>query len=239
MFGFLGSTTIGTPEDPVPRRNLVALRDLVGADEAEYFELRRSDRVVLGLSTSDDMESVPGSDEALAAFGHQNPLGWRQWRPADGALRMSALVRRRDFERLGFHDAYLRPNGLRDVLKVWLWSSDYSAACVQLWRRDTDFTRREQDLLAALHHHLIDLRDESRAGASSAMGGASLTAREAEILSWAARGDSDQAIGARLGISAATVGKHLEHAYAALGVHSRAEALGWLMRNETQGPEAG
>ena len=41
----------------------------------------------------------------------------------------------------------------------------------------------------------------------------SLTSREREVLGWLACGKSNAEIGAILGISAATVGKHLEHIY--------------------------
>jgi DNA-binding CsgD family transcriptional regulator len=236
IFRFLGSATIGSPQDPLPRPTLAALRDLLDADEAEYFELRRSDRAVLAAATSHDISSAPGTDEALSEFGHQNPLNWRRWHPAHGALRLSGMVRRREFERLGFHGAFMRPNGLRDVLKVWLWSSDASAACVQLWRREADFGRREQDVLAVLHHQLIALRARARDRDPATAGLVALTVREAEVLTWAARGASDARIAARLGLSPATVGKHLEHAYAALGVHSRAEAVGRVTLTGVDGP---
>jgi DNA-binding CsgD family transcriptional regulator len=239
VFGFLDATVLGTPTDPIPRPTLIALRHLVGADEAEYFELRRRDRAVLGVSTSDEFVDAPGTDEALAVVGHQNPLNWRRWHPAHGALRLSAVIRRQELLRLEFHDAFMRPNRLRDTLKVWLWSSDDSAACVQLWRRDTDFGPREQDILEVLQHHLIDLRHRSRTGALPVITEATLTVREAEVLTWAARGESDAAIGARLGLSPATVGKHLEHAYAALAVHSRAEAVGRFLAAESEGGPAG
>ena len=239
IFGFLESVMPGTPSDPLPRPSLVALRDLLGADEAEYFELRRSNRAVLAASTSDDVEDAPGSDEALAAYGEQNPLNWRRWHSAHGSLRLSAMVRRRELQMLGFYDAFMRPNHLRDILKVWLWSSPESAACVQLWRHDADFTRREQDILAVLHQQLIDLRERSLGGQPRHGIPATLTVREAEILTWAARGFSDEGIGARLGLAPATVGKHLEHVYAALGVHSRAEAIGRLaLRSPARPPRS-
>jgi DNA-binding CsgD family transcriptional regulator len=228
VFGFIESAVLGTPSDPLPRASLAALRNLLEADEAEYFELRRADRAVVAIATSDDLEDAPGTDEALACFGHENPLNWRRWQPADGAMRLSGVVRHRDLRSTGYYDAFMRPNHLRDNLKVWLWSSSRSAACVQLWRRDGEFGRVEEDMLAVLHEHLIHLREQALIVSSPTVVHASLTVREAEILTWAARGLSDAAIGARLGLSGATVGKHLEHAYVALGVHSRAEAVGRL-----------
>lgn len=52
--------------------------------------------------------------------------------------------------------------------------------------------------------------------------GRGLTEREAEIAALAADGMSDADIAAKLVISEATVGSHLQQAYAKLGVHSRA-----------------
>jgi len=52
-----------------------------------------------------------------------------------------------------------------------------------------------------------------------------LTAREAEVLSLVARGLTDQQAAHRLGLSVRTVGKHLEHVYAKLGVTDRQAAV--------------
>lgn len=51
-----------------------------------------------------------------------------------------------------------------------------------------------------------------------------LTAREAEVLLWIARGKSNRDIGDILGLSPRTVNKHLETVYAKLGVENRASA---------------
>ncbi len=48
-----------------------------------------------------------------------------------------------------------------------------------------------------------------------------LTPREAEVLLWVAQGKSNADIGAILGMSEATVKKHLEHVFEKLGVESR------------------
>ena len=52
-----------------------------------------------------------------------------------------------------------------------------------------------------------------------------LTMREREVLDAVAEGLTNEEIGVRLGVSSATVGKHLEHAFEKLNVRSRAAAV--------------
>ncbi|MCV0402806.1 MAG: LuxR C-terminal-related transcriptional regulator [Chloroflexi bacterium] len=207
------------------------LESLIGAESSCYFEFRRADRHVLAYATTPVDSPAPGSEGAEVTYGHQNPIGWRRWTPAAGPMRFSGMAPRRELDRLEFVQCYMRPNRIRDMLKVWLWSSPYSAACIQLERADAEFTTREMDLLGVLQQHLIEARARALAGDSPMLEvEPSLTRREVEILTWAARGNSDDQIAARLLISTGTVGKHLEHAYDKLGVHSRAEALALLSR---------
>lgn len=58
-----------------------------------------------------------------------------------------------------------------------------------------------------------------------------LTRREREVLSWIARGKSNPEIAAILGISAATVSKHLERIYPKLGVENRTAAASFVPRD--------
>jgi DNA-binding CsgD family transcriptional regulator len=51
-----------------------------------------------------------------------------------------------------------------------------------------------------------------------------LTRREADVLLWIARGQSNSDIGATLHISPLTVKKHLEHVFRKLGVRTRLAA---------------
>jgi DNA-binding CsgD family transcriptional regulator len=230
---FLAATAVGTPADPVPRVLLARLQDLVGADDAEYFELRRVDRAVLSAAESHDHHSVPGADEALLAYGHQNPIGWRRWRPTDGAMRLSGRIGRAALRRTDFYNAGMRPNGLTDILKIWLHSDARSVACVQLWRQGAVFTQHQEDVLGIIQPHLIRLREEAIGEGPVRHSAATVTRREAEVLTWAVRGESDAEIAARLSLSVGTVGKHLENAFAALGVHSRTEAL-WRLQERSR-----
>jgi HD-GYP domain-containing protein (c-di-GMP phosphodiesterase class II) len=61
---------------------------------------------------------------------------------------------------------------------------------------------------------------------------AGLTQRELEVLLVLVRGESNQAIATHLGISAKTVGHHVQHVYDKAGVRSRAAATLWAYENE-------
>jgi DNA-binding CsgD family transcriptional regulator len=67
-----------------------------------------------------------------------------------------------------------------------------------------------------------------RVAADEVRARAGLTAREAEVLGYVADGDSNALIAKRLGVRPRTVDKHLEHAYAKLGVTSRTAAIACL-----------
>jgi HD-GYP domain-containing protein (c-di-GMP phosphodiesterase class II) len=78
-------------------------------------------------------------------------------------------------------------------------------------------------VLAAAGHHLAKRPRELPAG---------LTQRELEVLLALVVGQSNQAIADSLGISAKTVGHHVQHVYQKAGVRSRAAATVWAFENE-------
>ena len=61
---------------------------------------------------------------------------------------------------------------------------------------------------------------------------AGLTRRELEVLLALVLGRSNQAIADDLGISAKTVGHHVEHVYRKTGVRSRAAATVWAFEQD-------
>jgi HD-GYP domain-containing protein (c-di-GMP phosphodiesterase class II) len=61
---------------------------------------------------------------------------------------------------------------------------------------------------------------------------AGLTERELEVLLVLVRGESNQRIAEDLGISAKTVGRHIEHVYQKAGVRSRAAATLWAFEQD-------
>ena len=65
---------------------------------------------------------------------------------------------------------------------------------------------------------------------------AGLTQRELEVLRVLVRGESNQAIAEGLGISARTVGHHVQHVYQKAGVRTRAAATLWAFEHDLVHP---
>ncbi|MBP6095284.1 MAG: response regulator [Methyloversatilis sp.] len=84
-----------------------------------------------------------------------------------------------------------------------------------------------------LGEHMLLLDVRHRGESSTRIAGAQLTPREAEVLSWLAKGKTNRDIGDILGMSPRTVNKHLEHVYEKLGVETRAAAAALAMRAES------
>lgn len=79
------------------------------------------------------------------------------------------------------------------------------------------------ELLARVRRHLLRLDTWNGAGVR-------LTSREHQVLRLLADGFGPTEIGVELGISAKTVATHVEHIYAKLGVHTRAQAVASAFR---------
>ncbi len=226
-----GSTQAGA----LPRPVLQAMAALVPADYVESFQIPRAYVPDAPYTTDrDDPYPTVQYDELLAPVRGQNPIGAFKWRQADGPLRLSGLMAARTLRSLPWHRSYLRPLGIRDQLKVWLWTSTDAAACVSLDRADADFDDHDVAVLAVLQQHLAAMRESLMIGTSSedAQAGDTrrLTVREAQVLTWAARGRRNAEIAELFSISPATVRKHLENAYAKLGVRNRTEAAAAMRR---------
>jgi HD-GYP domain-containing protein (c-di-GMP phosphodiesterase class II) len=103
---------------------------------------------------------------------------------------------------------------------------DAPAAEVELLR-ETQRGRLDPEavdaVLAAAGHRVSKRPRELTAG---------LTPRELEVLLSLVQGESNQAIGDGLGISAKTVGHHVQHVYEKAGVRSRAAATLWAFEND-------
>ena len=98
--------------------------------------------------------------------------------------------------------------------------------------------RREVAMLEVLQPHLAAM--QAAANQVTAVDpDVSITRREAQVLSCVAAGQQNAEIAELLSVTPATVRKHLEHAYAKLGVHGRGEAVAALMRLQGEDEKAG
>ena len=115
------------------------------------------------------------------------------------------------------------PAGVSDLLRVAIAEASVSPIVI-----DETETRRLQ--LTSLGHASEDewlwrlMVDEAGGEEAALRRRFGLTAREAEVCLWVARGKSNRDIGDILGLSPRTVNKHLETVFMKLGVENRASA---------------
>jgi DNA-binding CsgD family transcriptional regulator len=149
--------------------------------------------------------------------------------------RISDSISLRDFRRSALYADYYRPVGIDHAIALPLHQSDGWLVSFVLNRQGRDFGDRELALLdavreplAAMFPHTRLLQRARSAGSDAAPSLPAtlpLSPREHEVLRWVAAGKTDRDIAAILGISPHTVHKHLQRAYAALGVETRTAAV--------------
>ena len=223
---FLDTAVSRGPADPLPPSTLRALTGLIQADQADYFEVR-PDQNILTFTVGLAEHHPAWLWEAAFRLGPQNPLNPFRWKPADGPLRMSEIIGERELRRGEYYNDFLRPAHIRDRLRVWLWRSDDTTACVTLIRSDVPFTDRDKAVLAVLQPQLAVLR-ERPTGSGLRPDEPELTIREAQVVAMVVAGRSNAEIAHLLFLSPATVAKHLEHAYRKLRVTGRSEVAAAL-----------
>ena len=218
-------------DDPFPPAFLAALRRLVPCDFLGFNEL---DRVrERHLNYLDDPPGASAShrppipywqaraDHPLCRY-HERTGDWR-------AYRLSDFVTLRELRRRRIYDEWIRPTGQTHLITVGL-DAPLDHTKVFLFHRPSgpDFDERDCLVLDVLRPYLT-LRYEaarSRPDAPDDRGScATLTPREREILALVAEGKTNGQIAELLWISAGTVRRHLENAYAKLGVHTRTAAV--------------
>ena len=110
-------------------------------------------------------------------------------------------------------------------------------------RTRRDFSERERALLELLrpalgnlyrHARALELARSPTAQIELRVAGLPLTPRERELVLWLARGKTDRDIAVLLGISPRTVHKHLQRAYAKLGVETRTAAVMCVLAHEIE-----
>ena len=168
---------------------------------------------------------------ALDAFGHASLVVRRAMRASCGRRRSRAACSRRISSAATNCRRQVVPGCARRA----------SAGCKASRRIRSHCslptpTQRPRRLIFTLHEAdddewLLVMRETSDQAVIDAVGSAfGLTAREAEVLYWLAKGKTNRDIGDILGTSPATVKKQLEHVYQKLGVETRTAAASLAMK---------
>lgn len=221
-----GASETGT--EPFPPNVLHALVELIPSDACVGYQegdissgFRMVEQVrLLGAPPSKAIQ------EAFHTLGCQNPMNCC-FRPRERrVLRISDFFERRERSKLEWDAAVWRPYGIDDGLRLWLPAPPGRARSIYLERSGKDYTDRERMLLSLLRPHLIRMRENAEFRRRSS-GDHGLTAREAEVLGWIARGKTNAQIARLLFISPHTVRKHIENIFEKLGVRTRTEAAAY------------
>jgi DNA-binding CsgD family transcriptional regulator len=231
---------------------LAALRRAIPSDWASINEV--------GPEPGDhwDLVEPPLPKQAHDAFArlmHQNPLVAHMTagpRPGS-ALRLSDVCSAEEFQALEIYRELYGPLGIEHQIAFTLPQEPPRLLGVALSRREGDFTDAERDLLNRARPFLIQgyrnalaferERAHRPGGAPTAMESglrdAGLTRREAEAVCLVARGASSADAATALEVGVRTVDKHLQHAFAKLGVKTRSQAAARAWELAEDRPAAG
>jgi DNA-binding CsgD family transcriptional regulator len=226
---FVHSASSADGPEPFSRSVVGSFADLVPA-EVVYYEWDL--RALVTPTVEVPVISTPASvAEARRFFCGSYPLSITRLSGATRPHVLSDFVTRRALHRLDYYEYVLRPAGIEHQMRLWLPAPPLRSRVFYFNRTgaERDFGERDRGLLELLRPFLAAMHErfELRA-AGPPVDVDGLTEREAEVLHWVARGKTNGEIAALLMISAHTVRKHLENAYAKLGVHTRTAAVARL-----------
>lgn len=211
---------------------LTGLRDLIPCDDITFQLMDVAEQRFRMLSVNDDgvvrEESVGMADEFTTTF-------WQEFWEEDGCacslttgdystlLHHAELTRTRAYANSPMGSTF-GALGVQDEILVPMTPLEGTDRRLLLFRDEgsPDFSEREKAMLALARPHIAELhtrRDRELRGVPQ------LTPRQWEVLRQVARGAGNTQIARTLGLSDATVRKHLENVFLRLGVQSRTEAL--------------
>jgi DNA-binding CsgD family transcriptional regulator len=229
----VGAAAEATTEEEFADAVLASAVAVVGADSAVVTEVGGP---VLRV-WSWPKEFLP--TERQVAFERLNrdepwPLATHTRAGFERPVRISDFFDRRQYQRLAIYGELLRLLEVDHQVAFSLPMGRTRLLCVAVDRQGRDFTEADLDRLDALRRPLLANairigQLHARVVIEDGSGPVALTRRESDVLSLVTGGLANDQIGRRLGISARTVNKHLEHIYAKIGVRNRTEATArWL-----------
>ena len=230
---FIGVALDADADDPFPVPVLEALRRLIPCDVVSYGHHAARGRRWGVRAAPEGIVPVPKSiGDAYVHLQDQDPF-LPSPRTVGRAVRQSDLLTSRQLHALDFYAEIGRPLGIEYSMQLWLIGGGGLIGGFGLDASRSDFSERDRAILDFLSPDLVRLHRRAAARRplnreAEAMG--TLTAREREIVRLLAVGLTNAQIGRTLFISPGTVRKHLDNAYARLGVRSRAAAVAVAVR---------
>ena len=215
-------------DEPFPAEFLAALRRLVSCDSVTFCELDRVGKRALGTVA---FPEEPEEDDELSldywtarrehpiCRYHETTGDWR-------AYRLSDFVEMRRFRSSRIYAEWFRPQHVESLITVGL-DSPLSHTKVFLLARSggRDFDAADCLVLDVLRPYLAMRYEAARSVGNGNLTDGVLTCRERQILALVAEGKTNGAVADELCIAPGTVRRHLENAYAKLGVHTRTGAV--------------
>ena len=211
---------------------LAGLRELIPCDDITFQLMDVAERRLELLAVTDDGVL---REESVGANSEFTQLFWREFWEEDGCagplatgdystlLHHAEISRTRAYADSPLGSAFTAL-GVNDEILVPMTPLGGTDRRLLFFRGDDtpDFSEREKSMLALARPHIAELhtrRDRELRGEPN------LTPRQWEVLRQVATGASNTQIARTLGLSDATVRKHLENVFLRLDVQSRTEAL--------------
>jgi DNA-binding CsgD family transcriptional regulator len=208
--------------------------DIVGADYLSFTLVDASQRplrtaiypqAVRSIISEQDLSSAVGYHPALHVFSAQGARAV--------PVRTEDIIRWPEFVRTRAYSVLCKPHNLRHQLLIPVRCDPASATataytinrCARSFTDDDLATGYALQSVLVAHHSVRTATPVDDARVEDVRRRLGLTVREAEVLDLVAQGLTAGAIGHVLRLSRRTVHKHLENAYAALGVHDRMRAV--------------
>ena len=229
------AATSWSDDEPFPEPVLAALRDVVPCDDVAFSELDRVREVVRAGTVFPSRVQWPEPEVTYWEIRHEHPGCHRHETTGDwSAHRVTDFITHRQLRRSRIYAQWFRPQQVEYQLTVGL-DAPLSHTKVFLFSRSrgTDFTSRDCDVLDVLRPYLAGRYAlwAARRRRAVAEGDAGLTAREREVLDLVGEGMTNAQVARLLWIAPGTVRRHLENAYAKLGVHTRTAAVSAVSRH--------
>ena len=225
---FVAETGSIEGDEPFPTEFLAAIRRLVPCDSVTFCELDRIGERALGMVS---VPEEPDEDEELGLdyweARHEHPICRFHEKTGDWrAYSLSDFVETGRFRSSRIYAEWFRPQHIESLITVGL-DSPLSHTKVFLLARSggRDFDPSDSLVLDVVRPYLALRYEAACRVAESSVTCDALTPRERQILALVAEGKTNGHIADELCIAHGTVRRHLENAYAKLGVHTRTAAV--------------